>query len=330
MCMISARDARVSNTGLLVVPLGNGRQLTVYGNRVSAGSHGAMILPVPSGPIELVDLTKYADMFEKLNETRYLTRGARSKGMSRGMLEVVDVGSYRASIVEQFADFQRLDRDEFRLTPEILEFIQRHYANGFSFIVCKLQETREGKTYHPFGYRHQVMPDGRMFIPTMHYHLDSNDHQHVDWDHSIYLWNCRIPVNPYFDGQEYDERHEYIRFLTTELGLPPCHSLIQVKIDDYHDNHDVHAVSVPVPMPDPHKKRKWAEGKVALRAVEPGMTLPEYVTSGNVVCDVCHRRNRDEFPLYYGWHKDPSTDYCRSCFETIKDKHGFIKFETVE
>lgn len=33
-----------------------------------------MILPVPSGPIELVDLTKYADMFEKLNETRHLTR----------------------------------------------------------------------------------------------------------------------------------------------------------------------------------------------------------------------------------------------------------------
>lgn len=60
------------------------------------------------------------------------------------------------------------------------------------------------------------------------------------------------------------------------------------------------------------------------------MTLPEYVTSGNVVCDGCRYGNDKDERVLYGWHKDPSTDYCRSCFEQIKKKHGFIKFEPVE
>ena len=333
MCMISALDARVSNTGLLVVPLPDNRQLTVYGNRVATSSEGAMILPVPRGtrPIELVDLSQYPDMFEKLNETRYRTKGRSLDGSRQPMIEVVDLGSYRVSVVDEFKQFQNLNRAEFRLTDDILAFLSLYYSAGFSFIVCKLKSvgsaagdsagysgTEASGTdasgtsvqYHPFGYRHDIV-NGKMFIPTMHYHLDSEEKTHVDWDHSIYLWNSQMLTDSVQQfSLKCEQESNYIKKMTTELGLPVCRRLVRFKITNYHLNHDLLA------LPLVFRGRQAADGR---------SVLPEYVLTGNVVCDG-GRCSRDRNVLEYGWHKDPSVDYCLDCFECVEDKTSFVMF----
>lgn len=343
MCVVSSKSAVVSNTGILVVPLPNGRQLTVYGNRVSTASEGAMILPVPRGtnPIELVDLSAYPDMFEKLNKTRFLSRGGLMffKNGSR-QIEVVDVGSYRVSIVDDFDQFPRLNRDEFRLTNDLMAFMARFYSLNFSFIICKLRAGVD-TTYHPFGYRHDQV-NGKMFIPTMHYHLDDSEHVHVDWDHSIYLWNGQMSPEPNLNRFREPCQHsdEYIRKLQTELGLPACHKLLQFKIRDYHENHDLVAV-YESPPPPPQTSAHMDEDSVEEVPIGGGLfpaadeqprgcvaadgrsILPDYVLRGRVLCDgkTCKTRTT----LKYGWH-NRDLDYCLECFNGVANKSSFVLF----
>lgn len=247
MCVISSRDARVKNTSIMAVPLPDRRQLTVYSNEVGASTHGAMILPVPNngGAIELVDLSRYPDMFKRLDATKHIKM--KSLGVPRGLLQVHDVGSYRASIVPGVADLDRLDANEFHLTPEVLAFVLATYGHpaqhqSFSFVVCKLAQAET--KYHPFGYRHDMLKSGDLFIPTMHYHTDQNGAQHTDWDHSIYLWNCELRQAPHgFQRFPCDPQDQYVTMLADELKLPTCHSLSVVNIDEYHANHDLTAYS---------------------------------------------------------------------------------------
>lgn len=63
MCIFTAPVRRVANTRILVAPLLEGRQLTVYENNVEQNqktARNAMVLPVPSGaPVTMVDLSIY-------------------------------------------------------------------------------------------------------------------------------------------------------------------------------------------------------------------------------------------------------------------------------
>ncbi len=200
MCIFQG-PAHVSSTKILAAALTDGRQFTVYSNTIvleekkadsspkrakdndgeaspSPRPTPAMILPFPAGPVEFVNLEGYAEIFGDLyGSTHFLTKG-KGKGSAA---TVHDVGSYRVSVAETVGDLGRIDA-EFVLDGAVRQLMAERYAQGFSFLVCRL---REGAKYHPLGYVHrQRAADGGLFVPTYHFHGHADGA--VDWDHVIY------------------------------------------------------------------------------------------------------------------------------------------------
>ncbi len=274
MCIISGHPTKVSGTQIFVAPLPDevdtekkinktNLQLTVYCNEVSLkDDSGTMILPFPKGEgFEVFDLTKYSGLFKDLG---VMWQGSQAMGLSMGFtfghipksappVQILNVGSYVASgcSMEQLCQHIWVLRDHFKISDSTLEFIKTNYPTGYDFVLCKLDQA---KTYHPFGYIHQRLPNGSVFIPTMHYHEKEHvegpnftnwevmEHQDdADWDHMIYTLNCRIPgMNKI--GPTKVEYAQNLRLLWEDLptfgAIKECWSL---KVDVYKKNHDLFA-----------------------------------------------------------------------------------------
>lgn len=193
MCVIQGETEEIKNTKIYVGRVDDVTQFTVYSNEVlPKDKEVAMILPVPSSNIKILDLTNYTDIFESLG--KLFPFKARSRGLMLGKpksfnytnstLEITQHGSYDASIVPTTNDFNRIDDEHFKINPNMYRFLERDYPN-YSFIVCKI---RKGAKYHPFGYTHgieEIHGTKLLFVPTKHYHNGSDEH--ADWDHKIYV-----------------------------------------------------------------------------------------------------------------------------------------------
>lgn len=156
-------------------------QLTVYSNSVQIGSNhqqAAMILPFPllkkNNRVKILDLSKCSNMFKKIDG---LFKKKKTKGLimqsldhdydENGTLIVRTIGSYKASIVPNFAAFDKLQYNQYCLSLEVKQLLKQHYATDYGFIVCILRHNAE---YHPFGYVHELRSDGKLFVPTRHFH----------------------------------------------------------------------------------------------------------------------------------------------------------------
>lgn len=178
MCIFVGDVKRVSKTRILVVPLPSGRQLTVYENSVESEGKNAMVLPVPQGPVQLVDTsTVYPDVFKDC-EALFPNRskggfGAASYSFGafgaeeRKPLPVERIGGYDVSVVPTLEDFARLSKEHFTVPDNIKQVLTENYGAGYSFVVCLFDKTVQA---HPIAYISQRMPNGHLFIPTRHAH----------------------------------------------------------------------------------------------------------------------------------------------------------------
>lgn len=206
MCIILGQVHSVTQTKLFVLPnKDKSRQMTFYSNAVSTPKENMMILPVPGGAagdgetstIELHSI-KYKTMFHDLKRSvrsiyeerapNYLTRSfSASASISRDTLEIIAHGSYLVSIAPTIEDLLRLDTNVFHLTPELFTFFANNYSREFSYLCCVLKKGSEA--YEPLCYSHPLHSSGKLFVPTLHYHVHENDSVHTesaDWDHTIY------------------------------------------------------------------------------------------------------------------------------------------------
>lgn len=181
MCIFARSVASVGNTRILVAALGGQRQLTVYENKVHSTGRNAMILPVPKGTVDLIDMTRYpgGDIFKHC-ESMFPQRkdfyfgggfGVTGQAASFSMppLPVVRSGGYMCSIVPSIDDMKRIDTRVFTLPPDIEKVLQSNYpADYFSFIVC-LFDGSVGEM-KPIAYAHSTLANGVLFIPTRHEH----------------------------------------------------------------------------------------------------------------------------------------------------------------
>lgn len=264
MCIIAGEVRQVSNTNILVAPMktknaqGGDRQLTVYCNSVTTKNRGAMILPFPARQVlgdetagcEFFDLSNYTHLFHDLKDLCWPAYFTSQSSMTFSnsatpQLKVYDVGSYKASIVPHVRDFQRLNQ-LYRISPALIHFMQNQYPQHFSFVVCQLDVN---KTYHPFGYIHDMLPNNQMFIPTMHWHqhesLDTASR--VDWDHQIFIMNGVLTSTPeqfQLGGNRKPNIESYVnlRQLPADIQFPKTIQSIQVH--HYRGNHDLAAVCV--------------------------------------------------------------------------------------
>ena len=178
----------------------------VYSNVVDTSvPNNTMILPVPNPhSVEFINLSKYAKFFDdcdasfqKLPERSlhlYASRSVASASYD-SPLRVFNVGSYKVSIVPRVSEFSRLDPSHFSIDVDVPNTLHRLYDSTFGFLVCKLREGNH--KYHPFAYTHYIHENGKLFVPTYHYHSHDygySNHKDADWDHNIY--SVRTDLEP--------------------------------------------------------------------------------------------------------------------------------------
>ena len=210
MCIFTGEVESVSKTQIFSCKNSN-RQVVVYGNKVELdkGKRVAMVLPVPSnldkkdGGIEVLDMSRYNNLFDDLDSlfpkvlaqsfARGLSDSLSLNSYDEESIDVKHVGSYKVSIVPSFNDFQRLQFSEFELDPNVVNLLNKHYKEGYGFVVCIIKENCE---FHPIAYSHDITStSGQFFLPTRHYHGESHKNKKPDWDHSIYVMgNREIPL----------------------------------------------------------------------------------------------------------------------------------------
>jgi hypothetical protein len=90
------------------------------------------------------------------------------------------------------------------MTPELYQFFGNHYNREFSFLCCKLKRGTEA--YEPLCYSHPMHSSGKLFVPTMHYHVHDNevDTDTADWDHTIYSVNTEEKANRGYTSNYYN------------------------------------------------------------------------------------------------------------------------------
>jgi len=177
MCIFVHPVKQVSNTSILVVPLGNGKQLVVYQNTAKTVGENVMFLPFPQGDCYPVNTATFPALmeecerfFEKHHEggfggVRAMSFGAASK---EAPLPVQRVGGYRVSVAPTLADLSRLSSEVFKVPVNIQQILEKNYGQGFGFLVCLFSTTVQA---HPIAYVTNRLPGtGHLFIPTLHAH----------------------------------------------------------------------------------------------------------------------------------------------------------------
>ena len=249
MCIIN-EPAEVHETEILVSPHSNGTdQLTVYANNVQTESNNnMMLLPVPyPNTVEFINLENYQSIFKDLEKSfdkNYGSFGRKSKSRSLG---VVDVGSYKATLVPTHADLDRIDPDVFGVVQNKIKVILKEnyqdLPSSFGYIICKLNSGTVVK-YHPFAYKHKMVvnKEGKkvLFIPTRHEHGDKKtlieDIPEADWDHAIYSLNTSMQAG---------NRTQYHRSVELKMNKVPkfdfgnIHTINKKVIKGVHANNDL-------------------------------------------------------------------------------------------
>ena len=197
MCIVPFPVKSIEKTKLFVLPsTDRTRQMTFYRNDVDSIDENLMILPFPGSKSLQLHKVRYKAMFDDLKKsvfqppTRYYPMyelsACASLSRSYEPLPVISHGSYLVSIAETLEDLKRVNPTIFDLPPDILPFFAKHYTSEFGYLVCKLKEGKH--EYEPLCYSHSLMSNGKLFVPTLHYHDHGKGAQteKADWDHVIY------------------------------------------------------------------------------------------------------------------------------------------------
>jgi hypothetical protein len=249
MCILLGEVRSVSQTKLFgLMNKSKTRQLTFYSNAVDSPKENMMILPVPcsNGEVELHDI-KYKGLFDDLRRSVKTTEQQYSSNLSRGFAlsasihrDTLDVrlhGSYYVSIAPQVEDLLRLNTGVFQMTPELYTFFGKHYSREFSYICCVLRSGMKG--YEPLCYSHPIHSSGKMFLPTLHYHVHHNriDTDHADWDHLIYSVGTSDKANYGFTSN-YENNVDWKQF-PSEFQKQTVNSVRCAKIKGAQTNTDI-------------------------------------------------------------------------------------------
>jgi len=250
-------------------------QLTVYSNTVSVNGMGeptAMILPFPlikgKNRVQIMDLSKNKNMFKNLDK---LFKSKRNKELiMQNALEYFDdadsiavrnVGSYTTSIVPNFASFDKLQYNAFGLSADVKNLLKQYYAKEFGFIVCILRQDAE---YHPFGYTHEIRADGKLFVPTRHFHGNNGGANPFVYNEA----QTRLPDEPQYDDGV-DEIDEFMQRTISDTDPYLHHTLKHGTVRDVPDvdwDHSVYVINYSRILKDLHYKREYME----VKAADPG------------------------------------------------------------
>lgn len=250
MCIILGPVRSVDETKIFVLPsVDKTKQLTMYQNTVSTREKNMMVLPVPNAAsIELLNMKGRKTLFEELRKSvrviptysysMHIPMECSLRSAAYTPLEVIDYGSYLVSIAPGLMDLFRLDSSIFNLDPSMIEFFAKHYDEDFGYLCCVLKPGKQN--YEPVVYTHNMHCSGKIFVPTLHYHVHDDgsiDTNAADWDH--YIYSC---------GTTKEANLDYHSLTTNEVKwsrLPPAFQYKKedpircARISGHHKNKDI-------------------------------------------------------------------------------------------
>lgn len=189
MCMFTQLVLDVSNTKIFA-RLDEGYQYLAYQMDFSSEDDVAMILPIPTpvnsgeDAIQFINFKKHDRFFEDLHQlfveqTRSMFLGY-TKGISRSMLKVHDVGNFKATFVPTLTDFDRVDK-QFKFDDTVWDKLPQY--KDWSFVVFKLKPGTV--KVHPMVFKFPSRFTDRVYFPTMHIH-DGEIHDEEMFNHKLY------------------------------------------------------------------------------------------------------------------------------------------------
>lgn len=172
-------------------------QLTIYSNAVSMyhnpdsqyadnpddgydypktdKSRTAMIIPFPirsdrSNRFKLFSFGNYGSVFDDI-ELLFDTKPSNTSDQ-----QFSTSGNYIITVIKSIAGFDAINPDLFTLGNQAKSIIKQYYSTGFGFILAILKHNAQ---YKPFGYCHELLANGKLFIPIRHCILD-DDVRYID------------------------------------------------------------------------------------------------------------------------------------------------------
>lgn len=252
MCIILGPVKTVAETKIFVCPsLDKSKQLTMYQNTVDTDEKNLMVLPVPhASSLTLHNIKGRKTLFEELRKSvRKIPQ--RSMHMMRSIeascslsfhdtLEVIDYGSYLVSIAPTFMDLFRLDSSIFQVPQSMFQFFADHYNEEFGYLCCVLKPGKQN--YEPVVYSHPLHTSGKLFVPTLHYHVHrygstESSTASADWDHLIY--SCGTTKEANYDYYSLSENHVKWTRLPSEFQYKKENEIRCAAIDGWHKNEDL-------------------------------------------------------------------------------------------
>ena len=196
MCMMIGR-AQVKVTRIFATKHA-GKDVLVYEAAIMTPESNAMVLPIPiragSGPIELVDLSAFPQMFA---EIALYYNGPVEPADAWGRpeappqkLEVFTVGAFKASIVPSLDQLGQLD-DRFHIQPGFRELLAERYGD-WAFVVYQLAPGNH--ILHPFGVAFESRFQEQLFFPTLHVHDGAHAAAKAGFAHSLYAQGASLEV----------------------------------------------------------------------------------------------------------------------------------------
>jgi len=280
MCCFNRPVEGVSKTRILVLPTKDGRQITVYENTVEVvGSartekekakkealvsekekekyENAMILPAPlkaGSTVQLLDLSNDNFSFDRIENffpkaPKNRSRGsAPSSRLAASHLVIHEIGAYFVSVAENLGDLSRIDPSVFKVSPNIQEVFSNHYSKGFGFVICCFNPNKK-IAGHPIAFIHDVMADGKIFVPCRHEHGHGTK-KTEKFDHFIYSVNTaagesgetRDEILAKHPDWEYDKEFVASVAVTSDLMAeyyPTISALRRLRIEGDHKNDDL-------------------------------------------------------------------------------------------
>lgn len=196
MSIFSSEVNSVNSTKIYARYASRDRQFLVYSMAYDAPDEVAMILPLPTPPMQpedalkFIDLSGYPELFDDIDRSFPLPRVIyRSPSEGKSALRVYDVGSFEASFVPAQADFARLD-PRFRLADPSWAALPRYHDYGFA--VFKLRPG--ARKVHPIAFTFPTRDSTTLFFPTTHI-LHGELTAKADFDHVLY-WQAAVPMSP--------------------------------------------------------------------------------------------------------------------------------------
>lgn len=187
MCRFTRPVRSVSATKIFAGHMENGEQALVYQMTLWSEEDLAMVLALPvlrgtgESAVTFVNLSGYPGIFAAIDRGFGESERSSRRGgpRPRPVLKVVDVGSFQASYVPTFADFDRLD-PRFRLPHSVLG--QQPGQEEFGFAVFMLKSG--SRAIHPMALRFPRASPDTLFFPTIHVH-DGLVHPTAHFDHTL-------------------------------------------------------------------------------------------------------------------------------------------------